>query len=526
MKSLLITLGLFLGICFIYILIMLSTTENFFTYILDDAYIHLAIAKNFAIHKVWGMTPYRFSSSSSSPIFTFILSVLIYIFGNNELIPLVFNLICSVFCIYYLNKYYSQYLDKNRNVVIASLFTLFFAVVQLQILSGMEHVLQCLIIIVNVFFFQKWSRQDFESSNAAYWFYFTIALLGLVRFESMFYFVAFAFLFVCLKRFKDALLVILFGFIPILIFGFFNYQEDGYFFPNSVVVKGTSIDFSGNYMLQITHFLSKIFLNVTFYKIGFFPLLMVVVFTFRDYKKGFSLKQMIENNFLLYVFTITLLLHGVFGNFRGFFRYEAYLMVGFAMVFIPKIISFFINPVGYFKSDWIMTVLILGNIMLMFYKSGYGHRMIISGSDDIYQQQIQSGKFLNKYYNTSKVVANDIGAICYFSDIHLFDFAGLASVEAIPYNKNEKEFGQDFENFLTKYTIDNKYELVIVYEEWLNGRVPKNWKKVAILKISNTISVAQDHVVIYSINPKIYDQLKNNIKNFNWNKNVKVEIID
>ncbi|KMQ68171.1 hypothetical protein ACM39_09985 [Chryseobacterium sp. FH2] len=505
---------------------MLSRTENFFTYILDDAYIHLAIAKNFALHKVWGMTQYRFSSSSSSPMFTFILSVLIRIFGNNELIPLIFNMICSVFCVYFLNKYYSQYLSKSRNVVIATLFTLFFAVIQLQIMSGMEHVLQVMVIIVNIFFFQKWIKQDFKDSNAAYWFYFTIALLGLIRFESMFYFVAFALLFICLKRFKHALLVILFGFIPILIFGYFNYREVGYFFPNSVVVKGTSIDFSGNYVSQIVHLLSKIFLNVTFYKVGLFPLLMVAVFTFRDYKRKLSFKQIIENNFLLYICAITLLLHGIFGNFRGFFRYEAYLMVGFAMVFIPKLQSFFANPIGYFKSDWAMAVLILGNIVLMLYKSGYGHKMIVSGSDDIYEQQVQSGKFLSKYYNTSKVVANDIGAICYFSDIHLLDFAGLASVETIPYNEKEKEFDQNFENFLTKYSIENKYELAIVYEEWLMGYVPKNWKKVAELKIDNTITVAKDHVIIYSIDSKIHKQLKENIKNFNWNKHVKVTIFD
>jgi hypothetical protein len=36
-----------------------------FTYALDDAYIHLAMAKNFPLG-VWGTTRYEFSSSSSS----------------------------------------------------------------------------------------------------------------------------------------------------------------------------------------------------------------------------------------------------------------------------------------------------------------------------------------------------------------------------------------------------------------------------------------------------------------------------
>ena len=163
---------------------------------------------------------------------------------------------------------------------------------------------------------------------------------------------------------------------------------------------------------------------------------------------------------------------------------------------------------------------------MVIYKCMFSHFVLIDGSKNIYEQQIQSARFLKKYYNTSKVVANDIGAICYFSDIHLLDIAGLGSKEMIAFNTNGKTFDQKFENFITSYTNENNYELAIVYEEWFGGHVPKNWKKVAVLKIDHNIVAALDHVVIYSIDLNNEKQLKENIKSFPWNKNVQVSIIE
>lgn len=526
MKNLLITCGLFFGICIIYIIMMISKTDFEFIYTIDDAYIHLAVAKNFALHKVWGMTQYAFSSSSSSPMFTFILSVLIFIFGNHALIPLIFNLTIAFFVIYFLNKYYSQYFSQNKSVVIAILFTLFFAVFHFQVLLGMEHVLQIFLFVVNVYCFQKWLATDLKKSQSAYWFYFTIVLLGLVRFESMFYYASLAFVFACLKNFKNALLVLICGFVPIVIFGYFNYLQCGYFFPYSVVVKGASFDFSGDIFQQLKQVLFKnLIFNITFYKVSLFLVLIAGVFLYRDYRSKISFQRLVLNNLLLIVFSLTLLLNAFFGDFRGGFRYEAYLYVAFAMVIIPRIRYFFSNPISEFKKDRIIGFLILCNFFMVIYKCVFSHFVLLDGSKNIYEQQIQSAKFLKKYYNMSKVVANDIGAICYFSDIHLLDIAGLGSKEMIAFNTNGKTFDQKFKNFITSYTNENNYELAIVYEEWFGGHVPKNWKKVAVLKIDHNIVAALDHVVIYSIDLNNEKQLKENIRNFPWNKNVKVRII-
>src|SRR2546426_9784746 len=52
------------------VLASLRRTDGHLVYTLDDAYIHMAIAKHFARDGVWGVTPYAFGSSTSSPLWT------------------------------------------------------------------------------------------------------------------------------------------------------------------------------------------------------------------------------------------------------------------------------------------------------------------------------------------------------------------------------------------------------------------------------------------------------------------------
>lgn len=528
MRSFLTTAAIFFGICFIYILIMLSSTENYFTYILDDAYIHLAVAKHFAINGVWGITKYALSSTSSSPVFTLIISALISVFGDHALILLIFNLAISGLLIFFLSKYYSLFLPDNRSIIMASLFSLFTAVLHVQVMSGMEHVLQVFVIAVNIYYFQKWYQNNFKIGFDAYGFYFTILLLGLVRFESMFYFLSFAFVFLLIKKIKEAALVLVLGFVPILIFGYFNYSNSGYFLPNSVILKGPLLDFSGNIFKQLIElFFDRVIANRKFYKIGLFPLLACLFFIFKDYKKKENFQKIILNNFLPVVWIFAFFMHCMFSRLLEIYRYEAYLLMAFAMIFIPRVKVFFTNPVSSFRSEKIAGSLLIINLLLLINKSVYGHIMITGGTTNIYEQQIQSARFLKKYYNDSKVVANDIGAICYFTDIHLLDFMGLGSNNVVPYRIKTKKPGDVFYDFLARYSGDNKYELAIAYDEWLDCRAPKSWKKVAYLELNEeNVVLAQTNLFIYSIDPGSRESLIQNIKKFNWNKNVKVKILE
>lgn len=520
-KSLFFVISFFAAVCLGYYFNSVRQTEGSFTYLIDDAYIHLAIAKNFALHKVWGITQYQFSSTSSSPLFTFIISVFIRIFGDNDLLPLYFNMFCGFGIVFYLVKYFSTVFDTVIPVVSSVLFTLFFSVLHVQLLSGMEHIFHVLLIVVNIWCFSRMS----SLKSAVAGFYLSLILMGLVRFESMFYFAILSVVFLLAKKWKESLAVLLAGFIPILIFCYFNYLQDGYLFPNSVVVKGTKFNFEDGFLHQLkVIFLDQLLLNISFYKIGVFPILMSIFIVGREiYKK--KMYNIIQTNFLLIVFSLLMICHSLFAELKGSFRYEAYILTGFSMVIIPKISGIFCDFKAYIKREKILSVLVLMNVLLLCYKTVYAHRMLDKGGKNIYEQQMQSAKFLHTYYNNSKVVANDIGAISYYTDIHLLDTAGLGSKETIRFNENKKKADKNFEKFLTQYTSDHQYEIAIIYDEWLNGFVPETWKKVAVLTIQDGVMVAKSSVSVYAVDDNV-DQLRRNIKNFSWNSNVKVVVID
>lgn len=520
LKSLWISSAVFFTVCAIYYIMSGLKTDDHYVYPIDDAYIHLAMAKNFALYEVWGVTRYEFSSTSSSPLFTVFLSFLIKIFGNNDQIPLYVNLIFGAGTVYILNLYFNRIFEKPSSVALSVLFTLFISVLHLQMLSGMEHVLHVFLLALNIFCLTRP-----KDKRAVSGFYLSLFLMGLARFESMFYFAVLAFVFMMLNKWKRAAFILLAGFIPIAVFCCINYLQDGYLFPNSVVVKGTRLAFDSYFLHQLKQiFLDNFLLNISFYKIGFFPVLICLVLIFRDIK-GEKLQGVVQDHFLLIVISLVMICHSMFADLKGMFRYEAYLLTGFSMAIIPEVKRFTEDPASYVKKEKVLSVLILMNVGLMFYKFFSAHRMLSEGGKNIYEQQIQSAKFLHTYYNESKVVANDIGAIAYFTDIHLLDTAGLASVETIPFNENRRKPDAAFEYFLTRYTADRKYDIAVIYDAWLQPYIPKSWKKAAVLKIKNPVTVSRDEVSVYSINPAAGRELQENIMKFKWNQNVQVTIV-
>ena len=75
------------------LVVSLHDNQNHLVYSLDDAYIHMAMAKNYALYGIWGITKYEFTPCSSSIIWTLLLSLVYFIFKPNVLTPLMLNIL-------------------------------------------------------------------------------------------------------------------------------------------------------------------------------------------------------------------------------------------------------------------------------------------------------------------------------------------------------------------------------------------------------------------------------------------------
>lgn len=82
------------------LVVSMKQNQGHLVYALDDPDIHMAMAKNFAQHGVWGISRYEFSSSSSSLLWTLLLSAIYFILGANESSPFILNVIFATAIIF------------------------------------------------------------------------------------------------------------------------------------------------------------------------------------------------------------------------------------------------------------------------------------------------------------------------------------------------------------------------------------------------------------------------------------------
>jgi len=494
---------------------------NQFIYPIDDAYIHLAIAKNFGEAGFWSVNPNSFDSASSSILYTLLLSFFIKFFGDNVYYPMFLNIAAGYIAVYWIYRFFKDfYAEKELKL---GLF-LFLPVTLLynMVILGMEQTLHMMLSVMTVYFIRKNFETDFKRSDFIK-LLLIILFLGMVRFESMFMVFSIVLVFLLDRKFREAFLIFLAGFLPIIIFGFISIQKGGFFFPNSVIIKGNYPE--GNVLISLWKIFEKgILFNISFYKLFLFPILCVFIFLLDSFKKE-DFKVLIRKYNLILIVIATIFLQSLFAMIK--YRYENYLMIMLLLVMVPIAVDYFKQ----FRSgdrriqNFLFLTFFAGFCVVGIYRSVSSHMVLKVSSKNIEEQKLQMGKFLNQFYKGQKAVANDIGAIAYFGNTKLLDIVGLGSTDVAKFyveNKglNEGIFNQKYHRFLSDYIVKNHYKVAVIYPKWFPNKVPGCWIPVASWKIENNRGTAQNRVVWYSIDKKEANILRENLKKFDLNKNV------
>ncbi|KFC18678.1 hypothetical protein [Chryseobacterium sp. FH1] len=473
-----------------------------YIYPLDDAYIHLSMAKNFAEFSVWGITQYEFSSTTSSPLFTFLLAILIKVFGNWEYIPLVANTIAGLFLIWISHNYLKQFSKLTYTVFLASIVLLM--PLHLMIMTGMEHVFHTLTMVLVLLAFKKYLENEAPRNFS------NLALLAILatgfRYESLFFiFFMCVYLFFIKKEYFQSIALGLFAMTPVLIYGWISVDHGSFFLPNSLILKGNTND-------GVVGFLTRVAGN-GYRGISILILILILlVQIFIKSKNQIIFIDKIKNNAIPIVVFCGFAIHLLFANFGWLIRYEAYLVVVILFAIAPFADDVFQKKVGNQVLKFTTVILLLITFSMRFVPM---LKLQSLASKNIFDQQIQLADFLHKYYRNSKVVANDIGAITYFNNIHLLDTYGLGSIEVAKLRK--EDHGKFTDNKKLQAYIYNTaklqdFEVALVFDEWV--KMPDYFSKVGTLTIQNNYMAGGTTVSFYSIKKENTDKVRNQLVEF------------
>ncbi len=500
----------------IILIISMNKNHGYFIYGLDDAYIHLSIARNFAQYGIWGVTKHGFSSSSSSLLWDYLLSLIFLVFQQNALIPFILNIMSATALIVVVYLILYNYSIKALYTFIILLLIIYLTPLPQLIFSGMEHVSQILITIL--FFYYSAKNLAAENPIPPSYQYLPLILaplVTLVRFEGLFVVFVVFLLLLRRRRYIYALSLGMLACLPIFSYAIISIAHGWFWLPNSVLLKGHSPQLTS--IKEFTKFLILPFVESRNLLLILMLLISIFIYIYRTVKGKFLWEF---GQIMLFSFIALTTLHILFIGIGWFYRYEAYLVAIAIMVIGITLIDSNTVVEKLTNSNKRVVFMCQALIILLFititpflYNRGTNSLLnTVQASTNIYEQQYQMGLFLKKFYQGKHIAANDIGAINYLADINCLDLWGLGTLEVAQMRIN-KIYDQ---RQIYKLANSSHVQIAIVYDRWFTpyGGLPPQWIKVAQWKIAHNVVCGSDTVSFYAVNPAERNHLLSNLKRF------------
>jgi hypothetical protein len=499
--ALLVGVGVYVLVTLAILIVSARLTSGHLFYPLDDAYIEMAMAKNIAVHGVWGVSPYEFTSSTSTPLFVLLLSAIYRIFGVSEYAPLVLSWIFGLASIYVASRMLRKYLSNAWQTTILVTMVLFTPMFVIGTM-GMEHSLHLLLTLL---FLQQIDEQDSPIWSVAV----VTMLMVATRYEGLFFALTGVGFLLLFRQFAKALAVAVSASIPVSAYALFSIHHGGYWLPNSVAIKGINIhglDLIG----RATSLLSVTESNVLrgMHVVFLLAALSIAAITLRKHDRRAAA--------LLGVVAGSCCIHLVTADVGWTFRYEAYL-IGSGVVILACSFAR-LREFSRASTTAAGCFLFCSGAVLLGISLNAATTLPLR-SRTVYLQQWQMAEFLKAYYPNAKVAANDIGAINFMNDLHNLDLFGLASADVFAAKRDQRYSTGFIEQSASKRDI----QIAMVYDNWFSPSakppfagppLPKRWIRVRRWTIPNEKFLGGRTVSFYALNPDAAVQLQTNLLQF------------
>jgi len=448
-------------------LVFSSTQRNGgdFTYPLDDTYIHLAVAKNLASSGVWGITPDRFASCTSSVSWPLALAALGAAMFWGEWLPLILNLILGVIVLVLVDRGLRE--QAVGSLVRIGVLAGFVMVIPLSVLTvvGLEHVAQIAFALALL----RWGVEmidgpDPGTQRVGRGFVLAVLLVA-TRFEGLFLVASIAWLLQRRGRRRIALQLALAGALPAVWFGLISIALGGRFLPTPVWMKGklgsellpallAAPSDPGQWVQLLIDFLILSPLR-SLAEVGALSWLVLLALARLIWTRTQGTRLV-----GLWIVLATTWMHLVFARTGWLGRYEAWLIAMLAVSLAPFAQELFD---GGRRQRWSVRLVAVA-LLLVFGLFPVRERVASTmfqanrGSTNIYEQQVQMARFLD-VYRSGETVDNDIAEQRLAGDLDPFEIAWI--------------------------TRERGAEVVVMYESVLEetGGTPEEWTPVADWRI-------------------------------------------
>lgn len=476
----------------------LRSTDGRLIYAVDDAYIHMALARTLALHSVWGCTPYHFSSSSSSLLWTFVLGVAYRLFQVHDWTPLLLNAAFAIGTLVVANAALTRLgaqplLRAAALVGIAVAFPL-----AGMVLLGMEHILHVLLTIAFAALAVRTltSPEDGPSSARRRTLALCLlsALLAASRYEGFFLVGLACLAFLVRRQVLRAVAIGAAALLPVAAFGLVSVANGSYFLPNPLMVKAVGENAS-MFAALLKPFGSE---DLAFLQNNRAMPILLALGLLGALAHGLSRRGVWRAPVLFpLALAAMILLHGhfVFSPLFWVYRYDAYL-VAFG-IFVVAVVLVELPAPGALPRGVLPAFLVAALVPLLAdVREGLFPGAEVEGMQGTYLEQYETAQFLQRYYPRDAVIVNDLGAVTYYTEARILDLVGLGDIEPLRIMRRSAYTSRD----VVAWTAPYQPSIAIVSLNWSVVRplIPPEWVRVAIVEVPPN----RHPVGYYAVDPK------------------------